>query len=171
MVERIADDLRAGCSRRIVSPLFREGAHARWNRADLDRLPVNHGTGMNFQQQVRIFLIKLIYQKISGFIQPGRPVDEVMSVAGHKMNQSLLQQLQGPSRRLRAKPSQQALCRDLQRDSSPDSPPEAWDVRRQMLVPFRVRHERRQSGGHEVGEHLLDPLEQGYFRKFDQQVA
>jgi len=94
-----------------------------------------------------------------------------MRIAGHKVHQSFIQHLQAPPSPLRTKLPEQALCRDLQRDSPPDPPLEARNVCRQVLVPFRVRHNGRQADGHEVVEHLIDSLKQGQFWKLDEQVA
>jgi hypothetical protein len=56
------------------------------NGTDLERPPLDHGTRANFEEQVRVFFVKLIHQKISGFIQPRWPVDEIMRIAGHKVH-------------------------------------------------------------------------------------
>jgi hypothetical protein len=68
----------------------------RRSRTDLDRPPLDNGAWMNFQKQVRILFAKLIREKLFGLIQPRRPENRVMSVAGHKMHQSVIQQPQAP---------------------------------------------------------------------------
>jgi hypothetical protein len=119
-----------------------------------------HGTRVNVHEQLGILRPKLSIEKTLRFVQLGRPVNGIVGIAGDEMNQPPIQRIQAPSGHVGAESSRQTLGCDLQRDSAFHPASQPRNVTRQMAVPLRMCDDRRQAGRLQLGENLIDTLEQ-----------